>query len=634
MGNFTFKNIKISCKQDTLNSATKSLSSFYILKITPIARKFNLCSSPVFLCHPILGLSLSFYIRRYRFYNNTFSKTRIHIFIVMEVELNQPKQDETDNPLKRKVFRLEWLYSFLVIFTIIYPPIVLKYILSDIFLVSQQSPMTSSNGRVITCNKPKDLLDVKNPADEFKTKNDYPKTEQINEPKETQNSIQTRNRRLKNPRTNLHTKETSEQVLERKADSSVSQKSIKSIKTQFKNNERVIDRIPSASHAFERLNLERNKEKKNVQPPGKLSSNNDTDTSRRLEQETSSQQLIFYPPNSECNGTWFHLDLRLDDWPTDTSWELLDIQNNKRIANESYSSEALFAHMNFTKCIESIPHRFTLFDSFGDGISCGDLSGCYEIYFDEKLIIDGPPFAGEVSYDFDLSSLCPVSHSNNTFVLHTPYDHMKNNVSIQLVDSFRSTEVSLAPFADDNIKYATSYSACLAPGLFSLIVTNHGNETTNCGNETRCNEVFVNDVSIVSETFKDQQIFSLDFLVSTDGSCREAVCPSQPLLAPFHPSNPDLHDETIANALFMLHGLSSPELFQNFNSPQYKAACFVLYDDPHATQSMTHLIEQYAISVFYFSTGLEREIMNTCEFELTCNAEGYITEIVYGKYCF
>ena len=76
-----------------------------------------------------------------------------------------------------------------------------------------------------------------------------------------------------------------EKTLDLNKESSVSEKSTKTIKNKKGNsNERIMNRTPSSSGVFERLILERNKAKKTVQPPEKLRYNN-TETSRRLEQD-------------------------------------------------------------------------------------------------------------------------------------------------------------------------------------------------------------------------------------------------------------------------------------------------------------------------------------------------------------
>ena len=82
----------------------------------------------------------------------------------MGVALHHSQRDETDNRFKRKVFRVERLYVVLVIFVVVYPPLVVKYFLSDNLLASQQPPMMSSNCRGVECKEPADLLEVNNPV--------------------------------------------------------------------------------------------------------------------------------------------------------------------------------------------------------------------------------------------------------------------------------------------------------------------------------------------------------------------------------------------------------------------------------------------------------------------------------------
>merc|ERR1712232_295035 len=97
-----------------------------------------------------------------------------------------------------------------------------------------------------------------------------------------------------------------------------------------------------------------------------------------------------------CNGTLFHLELHLDDWAQETSWEL---KNEKTLiveANQSYSQEDNWLQVTFETCIEPGPYRFSLIDHIGDGISCGKDSGCYNIFIDNDVVIKGLPFQGKI----------------------------------------------------------------------------------------------------------------------------------------------------------------------------------------------------------------------------------------------
>ena len=517
----------------------------------------------------------------------------------MEENSKPSKEGETGNFLKRKVSVLVWHCLIIAIFNILYPPMVMNYVISNDTLKSHQSHMMSNDHEVFNNDTPKEELKANNPAENLKTKKDPVIGEKI----------------PKSP-----------------SATPAPQKSIKTSKKTKTNKQRVIEDISSSSRGLgEVFHLERYKdissfpEENSLQPPDNVSNLG----------YRQSRHLQVTAPNEMCNGTWFHLNLQLDFFPGDTSWELVEIEHNKVIANESYGSlDAQWSHKNIFECIENVPHRFTLFDSWGDGIQCGDSNGCYDVYVDGKLVIDGPPFSGEkVSYDFDSSALCPVT-SSGTFILHMQYDHMMNSTSFQLIETSRSTEIPLEPFDNDMMNHTASYFACLLPGYHSLIVTNNGEKINNCGNETKCYESFINNISLFPGNFVEEEEFRLDFLIFPDGSWNKPICPSQPLLAPFHPSNVDAYNETIAKSLDVLKSLSSPDLFQNHNLPQYKAACFVLYDDIRNTQSMSHLIERYILSVFYFAVGLESEVMKTCgeTSNIMCNSAGYIERINYGKY--
>ena len=81
-----------------------------------------------------------------------------------------------------------------------------------------------------------------------------------------------------------------------------------------------------------------------------------------VEEWQSRRQLEGNDDNVMCNGTLFRLDLRLDSYPEETSWELVKTHSNIVVANRSYENDIVpFFIDTFTQCIQNVPHQFTLF---------------------------------------------------------------------------------------------------------------------------------------------------------------------------------------------------------------------------------------------------------------------------------
>ena len=112
------------------------------------------------------------------------------------------------------------------------------------------------------------------------------------------------------------------------------------------------------------------------------------------------------------------------------------------------------------------------------------------------------------------------------------------------------------------------------------------------------------------------------------------MCATKPLLTPFNPFNNSIYDDRIAQLLQFLHHLSSVKVLQDPESPQYKAACFILYDD-HLTMTVAsnkYLIERYALFVLFYSINWfgDEEVYSqpSCEYNgIDCFDDGYIMTI-------
>ena len=74
--------------------------------------------------------------------------------------------------------------------------------------------------------------------------------------------------------------------------------------------------------------------------------------------------------SSKCDENLFQLNLQLDGYPSETSWELIDSVDKSLIAYESYEEAETFSFQNSTTCISDGSYMFTIFDSRGNGICC------------------------------------------------------------------------------------------------------------------------------------------------------------------------------------------------------------------------------------------------------------------------
>ena len=116
-------------------------------------------------------------------------------------------------------------------------------------------------------------------------------------------------------------------------------------------------------------------------------------------------------------------------------------------------------------------------------------------------------------------------------------------------------------------------------------------------------------------------------------------CVRLPALSPRNQVNNFEFDSRIENILEIIHSLSPINLIHDFQSAQYKAACYIIFDDIVGTSLESEkLIQRYSLSVFLYTTNqlsefpLPHSICDMGGSRIDCNKEGHITKIDWGKY--
>ena len=131
--------------------------------------------------------------------------------------------------------------------------------------------------------------------------------------------------------------------------------------------------------------------------------------------------------------------------------------------------------------------------------------------------------------------------------------------------------------------------------------------------------------------FEEEQSASLE-------SFEQGKCNERPILSPFNPFNKFQYDERIEKTLSLINAISSSTSLGNYDSPQYKAACWILFDDA-ANMSFESglMVQRYILAVFLYSTisGVKIDMLlapNTCDSNgITCNEKGQVTNITMGE---
>lgn len=127
-------------------------------------------------------------------------------------------------------------------------------------------------------------------------------------------------------------------------------------------------------------------------------------------------------------------------------------------------------------------------------------------------------------------------------------------------------------------------------------------------------------------------------LQSTQASSKEQkICRKQPTLSPINEINGFVHDERVDRILKTILAISSQEELNRHDTPQYKATCYLLYDDERQIDAENKfLIQRYILSLFLFAT--QRNVQwflpnNYCDHEsFSCSEDGGVTKIHSCKY--
>jgi len=336
--------------------------------------------------------------------------------------------------------------------------------------------------------------------------------------------------------------------------------------------------------------------------------------------------------DTECDGNVLRVEVYPDFFPTETIWTLTQVETGDLMANVTYADswDFYFTLQIEEICISPGPYEFELTDQYADGISCempGE-TGCYKIFLDDELLVVGPPFTQSIrTHEFDTSALCVIEM---VFRLDFIEDFdVTETVTLKEIGQ-KDEEIPLIEIEDPllmNSNYTSSYYSCLRPGIFELNIL----DSAPFCNETTCYSASVDNEPLLEGDFSSTP-FTYDFFINVENNVFERLCAQKPLISPINDFSQFSFNDRVSRVLNVLNSASSLDDIYTRGSSQYKAACYILYDDP--TKIIAEdpvLIERYAAAVTVYATNLYAEIemgINMCQHILfTCDDDDHITEI-------
>lgn len=144
---------------------------------------------------------------------------------------------------------------------------------------------------------------------------------------------------------------------------------------------------------------------------------NDGNSNTTNDQYNTNCQCVGTPVNS-CTQNEIMLALQLDDYPNETSWEIIDANGNQVISGSNYDGQAANL-VSIYACLPDGCYDFIIYDNFEDGLCCGYGNGSYILTDSNgQTLASGGQFNASEMTNFCLgsgSSCTPQLVNNQSF---------------------------------------------------------------------------------------------------------------------------------------------------------------------------------------------------------------------------
>ena len=136
---------------------------------------------------------------------------------------------------------------------------------------------------------------------------------------------------------------------------------------------------------------------------------------------------------------------------------------------------------------------------------------------------------------------------------------------------------------------------------------------------------------------KAERKLSIFDVASKNDTTSSRRCDERPLLSPANHLGNFVYDERIVPLIEMIYTLSNVEEVNNIYTSQYKAACWILFDDElQMSTANYYFLQRYVLALLVSSLYPNKPIelpKNTCDHEIAnCNDGGFITEITMSEF--
>lgn len=114
-------------------------------------------------------------------------------------------------------------------------------------------------------------------------------------------------------------------------------------------------------------------------------------------------------------------------------------------------------------------------------------------------------------------------------------------------------------------------------------------------------------------------------------------CHLKPSLSPINHVSNFLFNDFMEKKLEVIHALSDMKLINDFQSPQYLAACYLLFDDEvEISLENEEIVQRYSMAVFFYATKqfeqfpIPESVCDVNDNRIKCDSDGMIRRINWG----
>ena len=143
-------------------------------------------------------------------------------------------------------------------------------------------------------------------------------------------------------------------------------------------------------------------------------------------------------PTPYCDGNWLKVTVGTDNYPQETSWEVLHKCDRNEIVMSGGQYTEAGATYEEEECVPNSQYEFIIRDNYGDGLCCSWGDGSYSVEYGGNVILSGGEFGASEGTTFGSCMISPTT-SQPTNMVSLPLFNPNSRHSLRDLSSFFPT---------------------------------------------------------------------------------------------------------------------------------------------------------------------------------------------------